>query len=135
MKKTLVFLIVFALVSLPCMADLIYLKDGKMIDAKIVKENDDNIVIEDGTNNYVIKRSSINRISYTKALKNEMPTAEDMMLAEFNANNSIKAMSVEMAAMSKEVKDMKQIMNIQLGIAIGSIVVAALYMLLAVSVK
>jgi hypothetical protein len=70
-KKYVVFFVVFVLISANALADMIYLKDGKVLDAYIVERTSSYVIVNDGTRN--IKIPLINLKGIKKKIQENFP--------------------------------------------------------------
>jgi hypothetical protein len=61
-KKYVVFFVVFVLISVNALADMIYLKDGKVLDAYIVERTSAYVIVNDGTRNIKIPTANLKGI-------------------------------------------------------------------------
>ena len=128
MRKILILLVAFCFMSTYCLADLIYLKNGSVIDAEIVEDGPDSIKINDGRTIKTISKKDVERMADNDQkllldhVKLKVPTDEELKRAEFAAYNAIAEMKFQNAEMKREIEQIKTIMGIELGIIVAGLV-------------
>ncbi len=148
MKKTISLSLVFIFLFTNLFAELIYLKDGSMVDAAIISRATNDITVNDGQRSYKIPVAKIKSINKKKEepVKDETnssnnnsslaavtqktnplfkfpPTTEEMQIAQYEAYKSISAMQMDINQIKEENVQMKVIMGISLGAILAATVV------------
>ncbi len=148
MKKYMIFCLIFAFLSVDAFADLIYLKDGKVLDAYMVEQNSTEIVVNDGTRNIKIPLANLKGIkkklsqdimpSATPAASGQaasaeiktgpkfklVPSDDELKIAQYECYTGLSEVGPQMEKMSAEMEQMKVIMGMELVlIAVGAVIV------------
>ncbi|MGD0565756.1 MAG: hypothetical protein ABSA34_00305 [Candidatus Goldiibacteriota bacterium] len=148
MKKITACLLAFIILSANAFADLIYLKDGKVLDAYIVEQNSSEVIVNDGTHNIKIPLSNLKGIK-KKLSQDIMPSAtpaasgggaqadmktgpkfklvpsdDELKIAEYECYTGLSEVGPQMEKMNAEMEQMKVIMGMELVlIAAGAVIV------------
>lgn len=144
MKNYIIFSIIFAFLSVNAFADLIYLKDGKVLDAYVVEQNSSEVIVNDGTRN--IKIPLVNLKGIKKKLAQDIyptatptganngtgmsqsaasdiktgpkfklvPSDDELKIAQYEGFTGLAAVEPEVEKMSAEMEQMKVIMGMEL---------------------
>jgi len=144
MRKKIFVAVIFIFMAQACFADLIYLKDGSMIEGEIISQDASGIQVSDGQKVYKIPAEKVKKISRQGnktartqedaasllpaiTASNFSPTQKDMTMVQYNAYKAISEMKEEVKGIHRENEQVKQIMIVELGIiavaaAVGIIV-------------